>query len=57
MCWSLVVCSHVFSVVDATRHTKTSWVKIIIIVIITIIIMIIIKGLNLQFAEIWALDG
>lgn len=25
MCWSLVVCSHVFSVVDATRHTKASW--------------------------------
>lgn len=27
MCWSLVVCSHVFSVVDATRHTKASWFK------------------------------
>lgn len=30
MCWSLVVCSHVVSVVDATRHTKASWVKILI---------------------------
>lgn len=27
MCWSLVVCSRVFSVVDATRHTKATWVK------------------------------
>lgn len=26
MCRSLVVCSHVSSAVDATRHTKASWV-------------------------------
>lgn len=25
MCRSLVVCSHVSSAVDATRHTKASW--------------------------------
>lgn len=27
MSWSLVVCSHVFAVVDATRHTKASGIQ------------------------------